>query len=74
MIDLFIVSYLLTGEVPKASAITVVFTLIQIFTYYIHERLWLRTRWGFESNPARQFTVVFLLWLIMFVGLVLAML
>lgn len=46
VVVLFIVSYLLTGDVPQASAITIIFNLIQIVLYYFHERAWIRIEWG----------------------------
>lgn len=41
-IILFCVSYIFS----KAIYITIVYTLIQIITYYIHERIWNGIKWG----------------------------
>jgi uncharacterized membrane protein len=46
VVVLFIVSYLLTENVPRASAITLIFNSIQIVLYYFHERAWMRSEWG----------------------------
>jgi len=57
VVVLFIVSYLLTGDVPKASAITVTFNLVQIVLYYFHERIWVRIEWGRKKSSMVWFWV-----------------
>lgn len=54
---LFIVSYLLTEDVPKASAITIIFNLVQIVLYYLHERAWVRIEWGRKKSSMVWFWV-----------------
>jgi len=62
MIDFFLISYLFTGEIPKASGITVVFSMIQILSYYLHERAWLK----WKNIRSREFLIVFAIWACVF--------
>lgn len=57
VVVLFIVSYLLTSDMPKASAITVTFNLVQIVLYYFHERIWVRIEWGRKKSSMVWFWV-----------------
>lgn len=57
MVVLFIVSYLLIRDVPKASAITIIYNLVQIMLYYFHERAWIKIRWGRKKSPMGWFWV-----------------
>jgi uncharacterized membrane protein len=61
-IDLFLISYLFTGQVPKASSITLVFSLLQIFLYYLHERAWS----GWKNPSIREFFPVLIVYLCLF--------
>jgi len=45
---LAIISYIYTGDFFQTSAITIVFTIIAIIVYYLHERVWARIKWGKE--------------------------
>jgi uncharacterized membrane protein len=44
----FLVVYLLTGKVTTAAAFMVVSNIYTTVAYFVHERLWARTRWGME--------------------------
>lgn len=57
VIVLFLVTYFLTGDVPRASAITIIFNLIQIVLYYFHERVWARIEWGKRGGSMIWFWV-----------------
>jgi uncharacterized membrane protein len=50
---LLALGYIITGSWEKASAISITFHLVRIVLYYVHERLWLRTKWGI-SNPTNM--------------------
>jgi len=41
-----IISYIMTGNVFETLAITVVFTIVATFLYYVHERIWDKIKWG----------------------------
>ncbi len=40
------VSYILTGDLEETTLIVVVYNVIQIFVYFLHERLWDSIKWG----------------------------
>jgi uncharacterized membrane protein len=41
-----LVSYTFTGDWKETTLITVVYNTVQIFIYFLHERLWDRIHWG----------------------------
>ncbi len=45
-IDTFILSWIITGDHIIAGTISAVEILTKIILYYVHERIWLRVRWG----------------------------
>jgi uncharacterized membrane protein len=47
------ISFLFTGSWEETAAITIVYTILQIFVYFLHERLWDRIQWGSRS-PMEQ--------------------
>lgn len=40
------ISWHFTGDLTKTSAITLVYNIVVIIFYYIHERIWARIKWG----------------------------
>ena len=46
LIVLGTVSYSITGSWEETSLITIIYTVLQIFIYFVHERLWDRITWG----------------------------
>jgi uncharacterized membrane protein len=40
------ISYLFTGSWAETTGIAVVYTIVQIFIYFAHERLWEGIAWG----------------------------
>ena len=40
------VSYMFTGNWEETSLITLIYSVIQIFIYFAHERIWERIKWG----------------------------
>jgi len=42
----FIVSYLISNNISVASGIAGVQIIIHTFLYYIHERIWIKIKWG----------------------------
>ena len=40
------ISYIFTGSMAETASITIVYNLIQILVYYLHERGWERILWG----------------------------
>ena len=40
------ISYLMTYNITESVSITVLFNVIQIFLYFVHERIWNRVKWG----------------------------
>ena len=45
-IVLMIITWYATGDLVQTTFISVTFHTIQLFLYYIHERLWERVNWG----------------------------
>lgn len=55
------ISYIFTGNWEDTSLITIAYSLVQVFIYFLHERLWERIRWGKPNSidslpPARELT------------------
>lgn len=53
----FLVSYLLTKKIELAAGISAVDTLIKIFSYYGHERLWEKINFGRKPPPSQDYTI-----------------
>jgi uncharacterized membrane protein len=47
------VSYIFTGSALETVWITMVYNIIQIVVYFIHERAWERVRWGKKPDNSR---------------------
>ncbi len=45
------ISYAITGSLKEMTAITVVYNVLQVLFYYLHERIWLHVRWGKREHP-----------------------
>ncbi|RLI43100.1 hypothetical protein DRO69_09655 [Candidatus Bathyarchaeota archaeon] len=45
-VELALIAWAFTGDLPQTSAITITFNGLQIFFYYFHERLWENIEWG----------------------------
>ena len=45
-VDTFLISWLITGEPKLAAGITLVELLTKISLYWLHERVWLKVKWG----------------------------
>ncbi len=53
-----LVSYAITGSLKEMTIITVVYSVLQVFFYYLHERFWLHVRWGRKEHPLAELPVV----------------
>jgi hypothetical protein len=42
----FLIPYFMTGSMGKALAFLTIATILNIFVYYTHERVWNRVTWG----------------------------
>ena len=42
----FIISYALTGDIVAATGIASVQVFVNLFLYYVHERIWNKIDWG----------------------------
>jgi uncharacterized membrane protein len=40
------ISYLITGSWAETTGITIIYTIVQVFVYFAHERLWDGIAWG----------------------------
>lgn len=45
------VSWWLTGNLGQATTFSTVLHLLLSLDYYIHERIWLKVRWGVLDEP-----------------------
>jgi uncharacterized membrane protein len=45
------ISYVITGSLKEMTIITVVYNLLQVLFYYLHERLWMQVHWGRREHP-----------------------
>lgn len=46
----FVICYALTGKFRLSMSISLVELAIKVFTYYFHERMWLKVKWGYAKN------------------------
>lgn len=44
--DTFILSFVITGKIKHASAISAIELITKIALYYFHERIWAKISWG----------------------------
>lgn len=42
----FVVGYVMTGNWQFAASLSLISNLINFVLYYLHERFWLKIRWG----------------------------
>jgi uncharacterized membrane protein len=45
-ITLAAISWFYTGNLFDTSAISITYTIIAMIVYYIHERAWIKVKWG----------------------------
>ena len=50
-IDTMIISFLVTGKIKLAFAISGIELFTKIFLYYVHERIWLKIPFGHVKEP-----------------------
>jgi len=41
------ITYLITGDIVQMTSIVIIFQLIQMIIYYLHERVWEQVKWGY---------------------------
>lgn len=46
IVSTFVVGYILSGSLSFAASLSVISNLINFVLYYVHERVWLRVKWG----------------------------
>ena len=47
----FAVAWILTGNISLSAGIGILDTVIKIGAYYVHERLWIRVKFGKLKRP-----------------------
>jgi len=47
IIILAFITYLITGDIVQMTSIVIIFQLIQMIIYYLHERVWEQVKWGY---------------------------
>ena len=53
IIILLPLTYIFTGKLESAAAITFSFHVIRMILYYFHERIWERISWGRGDNDSK---------------------
>jgi uncharacterized membrane protein len=56
-ITLAAISWFYTGNLFETSAVSITYTIIATIVYYVHERAWLKVKWGkvfHHSKKSRQ--------------------
>ncbi len=53
IIILLPLTYIFTGKWESAAALTLIFHVIRMVLYVVHERLWEMTDWGRGNNNSR---------------------
>lgn len=48
ILSTFIIVYSMTKDMSFATSITIVSNVVNFILYYIHERFWLKVKWGRE--------------------------
>lgn len=66
VIILLPLTYLFTGTWESAAALTLVFHLLRVVLFYLHERLWERVSWGRNGNNDNT-VLWFFFWLIILI-------
>jgi len=54
VVVLLVLSYAVTGSIAEASLITLLFNLIRVVLYYVHERVWEKISWGRGAEPENK--------------------
>lgn len=47
----FAVAWIITGNISLSAGIGILDTVIKIVAYYVHERLWIRVKFGKLKRP-----------------------
>jgi uncharacterized membrane protein len=50
-----IISWIVTHSWIKVGLITIIYNLVQIFFFYLHERIWHKIKWGRIKHPLSEF-------------------
>jgi uncharacterized membrane protein len=56
-ITLAAISWFYTGNLFETSAVSITYTIIATIVYYVHERAWIKVKWGkvfHHSKKSRQ--------------------
>ena len=51
------IAYAFTGSIVDSLWVTLVFTVIRLVLYYVHERMWEKIRWGKVTHPLADLPV-----------------
>jgi uncharacterized membrane protein len=57
VVVLGLVTWMVTRNWKQVSVITLVFESTQIVLYYLHERTWLKVKWGRIRHPLEEIEV-----------------
>lgn len=60
--DTFVLSFLVTGNLVWAGSIASAETITKVILYYLHERVWRRTRWGLDRGGHARSVVKGVTW------------
>jgi adenylylsulfate kinase len=51
-----VVAWMITGQVALATTIGVADTVVKLVAYYVHERAWLRVKFG-QARPKPEYEI-----------------
>ena len=57
------ISYVIAGDWEQMTAITVLYTVLQVGVYFVHERIWARIPWGQIGKAEGAVTCIGIHWL-----------
>jgi len=49
----FSIALFFTGNIELATSIGLIDTTVKFVLYYINERIWIRTQWGYQKVPQK---------------------
>jgi uncharacterized membrane protein len=53
-ITLAVISWFYTGNLFETSAVSITYTIIATVVYYVHERAWIKVKWGKVFHSSRK--------------------
>lgn len=52
--ETFVVTWVITGEMWVASSVAIILFFSKLITFYLHERLWEKFKWGKHHSNIKE--------------------